>query len=64
MQTAAQPQATKATTASTPSPTGAAPPPKPALLELWAHYRAVFQHGWAHRAELAGPAKSTQPAGR
>jgi hemolysin D len=44
-------------TPSTPSPTGAAPPPKPALLELWAHYRAVFQHAWAHRAELAGPAR-------
>ena len=25
--------------------------------ELLARYKAVFQHAWAHRAELAGPAR-------
>ena len=27
------------------------------LRELLSRYRAVFQHAWAHRAELAGPAR-------
>ncbi len=29
------------------------------LRELLSRYRAVFQHAWAHRAELAGPARHT-----
>jgi hemolysin D len=27
------------------------------ILELLARYKAVFQHAWAHRSELAGPAR-------
>lgn len=27
------------------------------LLELLARYQAIFQHAWAHRTELAGPAR-------
>ena len=31
--------------------------PKHPILELLARYRAIFGHAWAHRAELAGPAR-------
>ena len=36
-----------------------APQPQPShpARELLARYKAVFQHAWAHRAELAGPAR-------
>lgn len=33
------------------------PPPKHPILELLSRYQAIFQAAWAHRAELAGPAR-------
>ncbi len=33
------------------------PQPSHPVRELLARYKAVFQHAWAHRAELAGPAR-------
>ena len=31
--------------------------PRHPIRELLARYKTVFQHAWAHRAELAGPAR-------
>ena len=31
--------------------------PRHPVLELLARYRAIFSHAWAHRTELAGPAR-------
>lgn len=39
-----------------------APQPRHPILELLARYHAIFQHAWAHRAELAGPARMADEA--
>jgi hemolysin D len=38
------------------------PPPKHPAIELLLRYKAVFQAAWAHRAELAGPARMADEA--
>jgi hemolysin D len=38
------------------------PPPKHPTIELLRRYKAVFQAAWAHRAELAGPARMADEA--
>ena len=34
-----------------------AAPPRHPVIDLLARYRAIFKAAWAHRAELAGPAR-------
>lgn len=46
-----------ASPAPTPAPNPNPPTPRHPALELLARYRAIFQAAWAHRAELAGPAR-------
>jgi hemolysin D len=36
-----------------------ASPMRHPIRELLERYKAVFQHAWAHRAELAGPERHT-----
>jgi biotin carboxyl carrier protein len=40
----------------------AAPKPRHPVIELLARYRAIFRAAWAHRAELAGPARMADEA--
>ena len=40
-----------------PDVSSAAQPPRHPVIELLARYRAIFGAAWAHRAELAGPAR-------